>query len=327
MCESGGGRGCLGIDISLGSQVYLTMPKSGEAYNTCGEWMRVESCENRCHPVPIRGCCSRPECPVCYESWARREAKSCTERLEGAEHAHIDVGSPIGTCRAFVVSPPQEWAKELILKEGYVGLKKIYKKLYELLKWAGFKGGVVVDHEFRAHSIDECVATNWEIELHFHILGYGWVIPSDKFKEETGGGEFGNNTGWVYKNLGVRGTTDDKVNSIFYYLTHRGLFYKDGKRLNQCVRYFGCAHWRIVGRDEIIRKEVKECEKCNREVHKWYGCEVLDVPGGKRGEVTIDWTHAGMGDEVLVYNRYVRYFIRDKFKPKQMDITEYGDNG
>ena len=156
--------------LIIGDGIILTLPKWDKKYSYCGEWSWAESCENFCKPEAHKVYCDRPECPVCYEHWAGREAGRCSERLMGCESAYEREGKEIGDCKSVIWSPPQEWAKDLLEKKGYKGLNEIYKELYKVMRWAGVKGGVVIDHPFRAHSITECRLQDWDISFHFHVL-------------------------------------------------------------------------------------------------------------------------------------------------------------
>jgi len=48
---------------------------------------------------------------------------------------------------------------------------------------------------------------------HFHLIGYGWVINTNKISKE----------GWVIKNKGIRDSSTQVYNTVAYLLSHTGI--------------------------------------------------------------------------------------------------------
>ena len=215
---------------------FWELPHSGQPYPSCGQFSgMIISCPNDLnhHVKYCKFHCYRPDCPICCEYWARREAKRVVERLSNASILHHKSGHDLGPIKHIVLSPPQDLAAHLIqTKEGSIKLRKLANKI---LRAHGFLGGCVITHPFRKFIllndkwVEEELAnthqrkalknlndppTNWVWGPHFHLLGWGHLTKSNDFYDQT--------DGWVYKNLGPRKSV---YASIFYLLTHAGLAY------------------------------------------------------------------------------------------------------
>lgn len=203
----------LAKSIIKNPEVYLTewaneweLPSHGKPYHDCGKWLskgclNVEAhnqqglLEDMAGLVFIRRyqrTCFRAECPVCYESWAGKEAGKIAWRLQYAKQR----GRPIH----LMVSPPVE-----------VWIRSTYESLrlsaYRIAKKNGFRGGSCIFHPYRMNKLTE----RWYFSPHFHMLGFGWIHGTKEGHAKHG---------WVVKNIGIRETVSG---TALYQLSHAGI--------------------------------------------------------------------------------------------------------
>lgn len=256
------------------AQFLWKLPKWGEKHEGCGDIKTKIGCLDRTHTKSSRAIkfhCFRPECPECYSAWATRDADRAARRLVGGEDLYHQVGYPLGPVRHFVYSPPQDQAIEQIKTEK--GFKDLREQANQVIKLSGMKGWTLMFHPWRKKHDDdgtecsdrwtpgkgECTRSHhWEIGPHFHILGYGWIMKSDEFNEQTG---------WVYKNLGLR---DSVLGTIWYLLTHVGLGYRDEERVFHVLTWNGCISYSTLCKD-TIRPDVEQdhCQECGKVLHEF----------------------------------------------------------
>jgi hypothetical protein len=256
----------------------------------------------------IRNCCWRAECPICYEKWASREAKRADERIKNVETLYKLNGTPLGPIRHFVLSPPQDKAKELIkTKKGY---KKLKGWLDKALKKGGLTGYLPVFHSHRQRKKPrsrsyylkyknekkfDVIKRNgkeiymehtgiWYISPHFHILGYGYLENAKYFQKDTG---------WVYKNKGIR---DSVYNTIQYLLSHCGIATEqenhDGRPF-QVVNWFGAlsSYYVHIAKKEVEMHDIK-CGICGEQMHEFKKIDD-DLPIVQiNDDGTMDWSNA-----------------------------------
>ena len=182
------------------------LPGHGAAYWDCGHW-RLRGCPNvddhtqqgldearagKIYVEQYHRSCFRAECPICYESWAGKEAGKIAHRLEFGPRNRKVIH--------LIVSPPVEFW----IRHDY---KQLRKRAYEVAKSRGFKGGSCVFHPFR---MDE-KTNGWYFSPHFHMLGFGWIENVDEgFQADR----------WIVKNKGVRKSV---FASAQYLLSHAGV--------------------------------------------------------------------------------------------------------
>ncbi len=184
-----------------------SLPSHGDSYSDCGNWLskgclNVEAHvqqgleEERAGLVFVRRyqrTCFRAECPVCYESWAGKEAGKITWRLQHAPKQ----GRPIH----LVVSPPVEvWIRAPTFES-------LRMTSYKLAKESGFRGGSCIFHHLRQNKLTH----QWYFSPHFHMIGFGWIQGTKKGFERHG---------WVIKNVGIRKTVSG---TALYQLSHAGI--------------------------------------------------------------------------------------------------------
>ncbi len=76
--------------------------------------------------------CHRAGCPVCYESWAFREAENATDRLREGQHAYYEAGI-VYSLKHVVFSPDTSRHAELkrMLEHGdYKSIKRYYYSMF-----------------------------------------------------------------------------------------------------------------------------------------------------------------------------------------------------
>ena len=236
------------------------LPGHGEKYSDCGHW-RSRGCMNvdghsqqgldEDHAGLIfvkryQRTCFRAQCPVCYESWAGKEAGKIEYRLRGMPKNKRAIH--------LVVSPPAEvW-----IRLSYSELKK---RAYVIAKSSGFKGGCCVFHPFRK---DE--STNqWYFSPHFHMIGNGWIKGTKKGFEAHG---------WIVKNAGLRKTVSG---TALYLLSHAGIHAS-----HHTVTWFGSLSYNNM----TIPPKPKEedlCPICKCELQELWYFGALKLPEEKAG--------------------------------------------
>lgn len=235
------------------------LPSNGEQKDDCGQWVHPLSCPNHAQQTitgekhdrfVVMHTCDRPDCPVCYTTWATKSSKRATDRLFESMKLYRKEGFNLGKLKHVVFSPNQAESKELIkTKSGY---KKLKSNAIKLMKKVGLKGGVLIFHPFRQNDPRESnfslsiPAYVWYLSPHFHVVGVGFLQKSNEFYDETG---------WTYKQMEDRVTIQG---TIKYTLTHCGIsdnFY--------ALTYFGVFSYnKVVIDEEIITDEPIKCRAC-----------------------------------------------------------------
>jgi len=145
-----------------------------------------------------------------------------------------------------------------------------------MAKLAGITGGCKIYHawRFREKATGQAIAwkrtdinpvseervPSYGIESnHWHILGWGYLKPSDEFYEES--------HGWTYKNLGER-KDKEMFATLYYQLSHSTI---DGRK--QTLTWFGiAANNKLLTTIEVDYK-AKLCPICKAEMEKFqYYC-------------------------------------------------------
>lgn len=305
----------VGKSISVDWGFSFDLPSHGEAHGDCGSW-RTRACLNvgAHHGVLLDGTniegkayveryqkrCFRPECPICYNSWASREAGRI-------EHRFLMSGW-IKKVKHVVVSPPKDVVDKA---KSYEVLKK---EAYRIAKKAGFEGGCVIPHAYSRvcgecgsnirmgfKSCLFCGSTNvkWSWNFHFHMLGYGWIEGTKEIYEKTG---------WIVKNLGIRKSV---FATAMYQLTHAGI--REG---HHCVTWFGNLSYNNLKVPVVVKKKSKcpACGNCpQRVVHVGKG-ELPEVKGSF-------W--ADPNDFVVVHERFGKEVSREHI----FHVGRRADNG
>lgn len=273
------------------------LPGQGEQTNDrCGEWVHPLRCPNTAQTTldgkehdsyVATHSCHNPDCPVCYESWASRQAQTTADRLIQGAGLYRKTGYRMGRIDHVVFSPPQDLAKDLHRTSG--GAKILRTMAKDMIKKAGASGGVVIYHPFRQNDPREpnfnsdIPAYAWYESPHFHALITGYLMKSNEFYDKTG---------WAYKKMGQRATI---AGTVKYTLTHCGI--ADGF---QAITYFGLFSYNKIVIDKIEKvTEAVKCTACGTELHLYALVE------NDNGGYDVDWSQdLGVYLHVVVRKTY-----------------------
>lgn len=287
----------------------FTLPGQGEQTNDkCGEWTHPLSCPNQLQTTldgsfhdryVATHSCHNPNCPVCYESWASRQAGNSSDKIVQAIGLYKHAGHKIGKVNHIVFSPPQELAKELIRTAG--GAKTLRSMAVKMATKAGVRGACMIFHPFRQNDPREENFRSdlkpyvWYESPHFHVIGFGWLKKSNEFYDLTG---------WIYKNIGRRETIKG---TIKYTLTHCGIF-----KGIQALTYFGLLSNNKIVIDKIEKvTEPIKCRACGEALHL-YGL-IKDDEG-----YDVDWSEdRGVYLHIVVKKTYK---LHDRMRMKKEKI-------
>jgi len=280
---------------------------------TCGKPVGVAlACKSKTEDsasVLVKNCHSRG-CPICFRTgWAGRQARAASDKLIAGGDLYERVGESLGRgVRHIVFSPDQDSTVERV--RTVEGFEDIYRELHEVVQYAGLNGYMVVFHPFRQVKDwrGEKIPGRWYESPHFHVLGYGWLMKSDRFNEATG---------WIYYNVdsedGKVRDRDEIRGTIKYLLTHAGISY--GPKRFQVVRWAKMIANCKMGRkkySKITDKPVK-CECCETDLHRYEDVKVVI----EKDKASVDFTYAvdrGVYHKVLrVTVWYLRKYPDEKF--------------
>lgn len=289
-----------------GIVLFMDLPGMGEALESCDDVTGFISCPDGHTKVPLRDSCQRVECPSCFMDWCRKAGHRISERLRGVRAAYYETRRSeypkVRSFRHIIFSPPQGALSEGCDFDEAYGLFRSMFNAYRPLH-----GGSVVFHPYRltedarrglaayvrarAEDGDDdsfyarggfwALAREDVLHLgsfqayftwgpHFHVLGFGFVPPADKFFKETG---------WVYVNLKDRNpkiVKDEKSGCICdqveltarYQLSHAGVERGPSGKYRNSYRWFGIAdskHCKLVRTDrgtDVVRLIVDSVLRC-----------------------------------------------------------------
>jgi hypothetical protein len=242
--------------------------------------------------------CLRPQCPICYQKWATKQAYTIEERFirvpklerwknkeKNKAEARTKYGKPIH----LVISVPEKDSQLM-----YTDYKELKRIVTEQAKYVGFRAGVMIFHPFANDELDKD-KKNIEIEVkngefdtqalqeyyekqgkyirfwyerpHFHFIGYGW-IKKHRVKINH------NRTRYIVKNLGVRQSV---INTAHYQLSHAG--YRKGSHTTAWIGLMSNRTFKKIALPELERQP-KLCPVCEEPMkpYKW----LPDIPEKER---------------------------------------------
>lgn len=246
--------------------------------------------------------CMRPQCPVCYEKWAAREAFRIDERfrrvpkLRGERREDAESRTPWGVPIHVVVSVPELEAPlmdyvKLVAKGGKFvkikGFTKLKRKMSKIAKRVGFKGGCAIFHPFANDSVPEDTEITVQVDPHSGEFDFKalkeyfskhnkeiklWYIRPHFHLIGYGWIEATETeylrSGWVVKNLGVRKSV---MSTALYQLSHAG--YREGQHTVSWIGFMSNRLFKKCNPYPPDGFRVATCPECGAElVHvKWVG--------------------------------------------------------
>jgi len=133
-------------------------------------------------------------CKECYKKWIARQANKATRRIE--KYSQQSKRKPI---HILLSVPTQQY---------HIPVKKLRKKINDILKELDIVGAAVVFHPFRFNKKIRC----FYYAPHFHLVGFGYL--KGRITETFG------KYGWFVKYLGLR---ESVFQTFFYLLSHCGV--------------------------------------------------------------------------------------------------------
>ena len=213
------------------------LPGTKPKRDTCGDWA-WKGCNNiqghkdktfngctmtgKGYATNFQMCCFRADCEYCWLNWSYRQASKATKRIEKFESmTNYKV-------RHIIISVPQ-WDYG---KDPKVLRKMARDKLNAVMPnedWNKF-GGCIVYHPNRKIWVDSDQRFRWYYSPHFHVMGFGWTLPTKETNEIR--------QGWIIETQSNYDDYNKRERSTFqtlsYILTHAGI--KKGK---QTLTWFG----------------------------------------------------------------------------------------
>jgi len=233
---------------------------------TCGTFHHAIICRsNQDHyNREIPHTCGKPGCPECWRTWAGRATKRAAGRVQGYVTAtrtkyrprHViwsprpkDYQDADAACREVLEGFHRVWRRSgaealALVVHPYRFREGMREKARDEARSAGFRGN---PYEWALSR------ENWAdylyISPHIHALVLGYLVPSDDFEKETG---------WIYKNRGVRNSLEG---TLFYLLTHAWV-----RGNAAAVRYWGGMSTRHLGCTVRVEYVTKACPVCHEDL-------------------------------------------------------------
>jgi len=277
---------------------------------------RLESCHDR-------NC----KCPACDEGYRYQQAKKVMVKSLLYEeswgkwnriYAMSNSDRVFTVPRHFEFSLDQEWSKKQFKTE--VGIRAWVREINRVIRVSGMEGGTRCDHshrttdrakqEYREACSREDRWINqglhiwlkkngivpetdpkehyWHLAPHTHVLGYGWLIPSDEFFEKT---KVRGREGAVYINITEREKNpfvrdEDYINCVKYLLSHTFLYGDDYRNHDSYSFLGGLSRYGVKGKSKPFSVECphSDCRKVNKPVMEWVNVAEELVYNGRNGE-------------------------------------------
>ena len=222
----------------------VSLPGKGEPSAGCGDPFHMY-CPGCGWEGSVEQHCLRRECPNCSGNWASAETAIVFGRLHDTRKR---LKKPLRIGR-FVVSFDDN--SKYANKEGEIDVREFgraRKRVYEVCRWAGISGGVVVFHPYRETIPRSGVYDKWS--PHFHCTGVaGWVHSGATVR-----GEFGD----VFFKTSQRRATWKRV---AYDFDHCGII----KGIHAAVWWGEASYTKGTGplEEEAKLPYGRNCPKCN----------------------------------------------------------------
>lgn len=261
---------------------YVKIPGFGSPHVNCGNFFSVKICTHCGKLTPRVNTCDRPSCPICWQSWARKEAERVEERFTGFRTAYKKTkGRRLGNPMHLVFSPPPVYAIEKArTKEGRSALKQV---AIRLAKRAGIYGGVAFLHPYRVKDAVKPALVDastreakkfWELiredalglgswreyvilSPHIHVIGHGSPPQYANLYAKTG---------WIIKFVRHVSGEDEVAALAYYELSHVGV--DEGRRT---VNWFGSMSYNQLKKgNRHVEFEEEKCEACGGDMIIYY---------------------------------------------------------
>jgi hypothetical protein len=228
--------GCVRVDLHKGVNLLDGTNYTGKAY--------VEIHSHSCH---------RPSCPVCYLSWASREAYKIEGRL-------AEAGKRFGKAEHVVASIP--------FGDYGLGYEDLRNKVVKVLESRGVIGGCLIFHGFRYNYV-----RLWYWSPHFHVLGvikggYGCRNCNHERGDCRSCSGFNGREvrgfekdGYIVKVMGERKTI---FGTAWYQLNHSTIR-TNVKRPHACTWFGVCSYRKLKVK---VEKKKSLCPICGEELVK-----------------------------------------------------------
>ena len=205
--------------------------------------------------------CDKPSCPICYKSWAVREAMAIERRLAESSKRH-------GQVEHLMISLP--------VSDYGLDIDVVREKVNKHLKKLGVVGGVLIPHGGRytdpVKARRKGIAKGWRLSVHFHVLGHilGGYSKCRRCKRkwncDPSCNGFDSRAWKAYQRDGYYVKVFGKRKSVFktarYQLGHATM--KRGSVRSQVVTWFGCVSYRKMKVTAEMRKSV--CPICQEDL-------------------------------------------------------------
>ena len=224
--------------VIAGSGNYEKTTNDGRYRSNCNTYRDSITCEShKIKGLKVRfNHCNKLDCTSCFIHASSERARKINNKILKLQREARNRGIKTGNVIYLVLSPKPEFVLSQL--KDYESIKRLRRKIFIMLKKAGIFAGVMIN---QLHSIkckkcgkpeETCDCKDKQLikalNIHFHILGYGYLINSEEFRKE--------NNGWMYVNLGRR---EDAYNTIFYILTRVSIWRKEDGKLNPAYQMFG----------------------------------------------------------------------------------------
>ena len=225
--------------IPAGSGNFERTESDGRYRSNCNTYRDTITCET--HRIKslklVFNHCNKLDCETCFIHASSKRARSINEKILEFKAEAKKHGIKIGNIIHVVFSPKKSLA---LRKMGDYNefLEFRRDEIFTMLRECGIFAGVIFTQLWSYKCLicgkeeDNCKCQEKELERklnpHFHVLGYGYLISTEEFREQ--------HEDWVYVNLGRR---KDAYHTIFYILTNVALWRKADGKLKPAYQSFG----------------------------------------------------------------------------------------
>lgn len=213
----------------------IIYPGRGKKKSKCLEFSVFE-CDCGHTTQIIRHSCNRIICPVCYQNAIKRQAMKTTERFIKIRDHFIKRFDYLPNYAHFTLNTM--W--QIRTSNSY---KKYKKKLLKILKDNNMSG-VLIFHPWRGKPI-------LKFSPHFHFIGTGKMMNSDKFYEKYG---------FTYKKIRNLMSSKTIYGTLKYLLSHTGKF--AGINTITWNNQFAYNKFKTTIKERLDQVRCQDCDSC-----------------------------------------------------------------